>query len=294
MEKYEKCWLCGGEVTDLYKVNDFTVTKCTNCTLHFIREIVSDEYLKKYYTVTPEKMQEIALQVYHDSGNEKNLKYAYKRIADTIKKHFNSGNNLRLLDLGCSRGVFFEFFPAWDVYGVELEETAGKIAKAKYKNVFIGDMKEANFQNNFFDCIVIQDALDHSNNPMDVVRQCYGLLKENGLLLIKVHNIDCLLAKISKSKFYAIIPPDHLTYFNLKTLKLLLANNGFKYINHFFNTQKLRLDTAIMRASTTIPFLVPISKVLSKTFLKNIPFYKNYHDLITVIGIKTPHEAKSS
>jgi len=104
--------------------------------------------------------------------------------------------------------------------------------------------------------------------------------------VIKVHNISCLLAKISGNKFYAIIPPGHLTYFNLKTLRMLLEKNNFEYTDHFYNTHKLRLDTAIMRASTTFPFLEPVSQKLSKSILGNIPFYKNYHDLITVMGIK--------
>jgi 2-polyprenyl-3-methyl-5-hydroxy-6-metoxy-1,4-benzoquinol methylase len=291
MELYEKCWLCGSnQIIDLYKVNNFTVVRCKKCSLRFIREMVSDENLKEVYTLTPEQKTGIVQQVYLDSGNIENLKYAYKRVADKIKRYFIPpyGDNPRLLDLGCSTGVFFDFFPDWDVYGVELEETTGKVAKSKHENVFIGDMKDARFKNDFFDCITIQDALDHSNNPMEVVKHCHGLLKENGLIVIKVHNIDCLLAKITGKRFYAICPPGHLTYFNLRTLKLLLSNNGFEYLTHFYNMQKLRLSTAIMRMTGSASNL--LVNTVSNTFLKNMPFYKNYHDIITVIGIKTPHE----
>jgi 2-polyprenyl-3-methyl-5-hydroxy-6-metoxy-1,4-benzoquinol methylase len=286
MELYEKCWLCGSkQIVDLYKANNFTVTRCKNCSLCFIREKVRDEYLKEVYTLTAEQKKEIGHQVYLDSSNVKNLKYAYKGVADKIKKYLPSRQDtLRLLDLGCSTGVFFDFFPDWDVYGIELEETAGKIAKSKHESVFIGDMKDAKFQNDFFDCITIQDALDHSNNPMEVVKHCYGLLREKGLLVIKVHNINCLLAKITGKRFYAICPPGHLTYFNLKTLKLLLAKNGFEYKSHYYNTQKLKLTTAIMRMTGNTSH--PVLNILSKTFLKDIPLYKNYHDIITVIGIK--------
>jgi ubiquinone/menaquinone biosynthesis C-methylase UbiE len=193
---------------------------------------------------------------------------------------------LRILDLGCSTGTFLDLFPDWDVYGVEFRESTGRIAKQKHPNVFIGDMKRVNFEKNYFDCITILDALDHSNDPYEVVKQCHRLLKSQGLIVIKVHNINCLLAKISGNKFYAMLPPAHLTYFNLKTLRMLLEQNNFEYAGYFYNSQKLGFATAIMHASVTFPFLEPVSKKLGKSIFGNIPFYKNYHDIITVMGIK--------
>jgi hypothetical protein len=67
---------------------------------------------------------------------------------------------------------------------------------------------------------------------------------------------------------------------------MLLEKNNFEYTGHFYNTQKLRFDTAIMRASVTFPFLKPVYQKLGKSIFGNIPFYKNYHDIITVMGIK--------
>jgi 2-polyprenyl-3-methyl-5-hydroxy-6-metoxy-1,4-benzoquinol methylase len=212
--------------------------------------------------------------------------YAYKKLANKIKSHFKNKTNLRILDLGCSNGSFLELFSDWDVYGVELEETAGKIAKQKHANIFIGDMRQANLKEDYFDCITIQDALDHSNDPFAVVKQCHKLLRAQGLLVIKVHNINCLLAKITGKKFYAIIPPWHLTYFSLKTLKMLLQKSNFVYNCHYYNAQKLRFDTAIMRASTTFTWLKPVYKILEKTIFGSMPFYKNFHDIITIMGVK--------
>jgi hypothetical protein len=41
-----------------------------------------------------------------------------------------------------------------------------------------------------------------------------------------------------------------------------------------------------MRAASTFGFLNSVYKILSKTIMGSIPIYKNYHDIITVIGIK--------
>ena len=206
--------------------------------------------------------------------------------ADKIKKYFKFQDDLNILDLGCSNGSFLEQFPKWNVYGIELEETTGRIAQSKHKNIFIGNMKDATFDREFFDCITINDALDHSNDPHFVIELCHSLLKPGGIVVIKVHNIDCLLATLTGKRFYAICPPGHLVYFNLKTLKLLLKKHQFEYLSHFYNTQKLRFDNAVMRAAASFPFLYPMQKIAESTFLGNIPIYKNFHDIITIIGVK--------
>jgi 2-polyprenyl-3-methyl-5-hydroxy-6-metoxy-1,4-benzoquinol methylase len=284
MLQFEKCWLCSSErVKNMYEVNNFTIAKCEDCSLCFVRDIVDDEYLKNFYAQMPKQGEH---RVYFEKSNEKNLQYAHALVADKIKKHFNFQSDLNILDLGCSNGSFLEQFPNWNIYGIELEETTGKIAQNKHKNIFIGDMKDASFEQNFFDCITINDALDHSNDPNFVVKHCYSLLKPNGIIVIKVHNINCLLAKLTGKRFYAIAPPGHLTYFSLKTLKFLLKKHDFEFLSYFYNMQKLRFDTAIMRASTTFPFLNPFQRIAEKTFIGKIPIYKNFHDIITVIGIK--------
>jgi len=250
----------------------------------------SDDFLKEYYTVTNQNAD--VKTVYHDEDNVKNLNYAYETSANRIKEMLKLNPPIhdtgapRLLDLGCSLGRFFDFFPDWDVYGVEIEEVAGNIAKSKHENVFVGDMKDADFEKNFFDCVNMQDSLDHSNDPIAVVKHSYEFLKEGGFIVIKVHNINCLLAKVSGKRFYAIVPPEHLTYFNLKTLKLLLSANGFEYVNHYYDTQKLSLRTILMRISVTFPFFTPIYKAVSKSALGSMTLRKNFHDIITVIARK--------
>ena len=185
-------------------------------------------------------------------------------------------------------GAFFNFFPDWETYGVELDPIQVEIAKTRCTHIFQGDLKTVSFPSNNFDYITIQDALDHSNNPVETVRHCYNLLKPGGVLAIKVHNISCLLSKICGSHFYAIIPPDHLFYFNLKTLQLLLNKNGFKFHSYYYNTQKLKFSTSILRVYKGKPTGIGnyMYNIIQKHPFLNFSIYKNFHDLITVFGIK--------
>jgi 2-polyprenyl-3-methyl-5-hydroxy-6-metoxy-1,4-benzoquinol methylase len=283
--RFERCPLCGSrDIKQKFAAGGFTVMKCGGCSLYFVGEIVGDDYLKNYYATADRYVEDY--RVYSEKDNEKNLKYAHAAVAKRIKRHFNFQSGLNILDLGCSNGSLLEQFPEWNVYGIELNETTGKIAQAKHKNIFIGDMKDADFERGFFDCITITDALDHSNDPNFVVGHCHSLLKPGGIIVIKVHNIDCLLAKLTGGKFYAIVPPEHLVYFNLRTLKLLLEKHNFEFSGHFYNTQKLKIENAIMRAAATFPFLKILERMAVKTFVGKIPIYKNFHDIVTVVGVK--------
>jgi len=296
MRLRDTCWLCGSrQIKDLYRVNGFTVAKCGQCALCFVREAVDDDAIQEIYALGSAQNEMLATKkVYLDRRNEKNLKYAYAALAKRIRAYFlhaageqeAGAGRRRILDLGCSTGAFFDFFPDWDVYGVELEETAGAIAKQKHENIRIGDMAQAEFGEDFFDCVTVLDSLDHSNSPMDVARHCRRQLKPGGLLVVKAHNIDCLLAKLSGKRYYAIMPPVHLSFFSLKTLKRLLSACGFQCVDHYYNWQKLRLDTAILRASGTFPFLARVYKGVSGRWIGKLPVYKNFHDIVTVMAIK--------
>lgn len=86
---------------------------------------------------------------------------------------------------------------------------------------------------------------------MGVLAKCHRALKPGGLIVIKVHNISCLYAKLTGPNFYALIPPSHLFYYNRQTLDLALGKAGFctletRYIGHLLRVAT-RVPPAIQR-----------------------------------------------
>ncbi len=63
-------------------------------------------------------------------------------------------------------------------------------------------------------------------NPIDALTKCDGLLRPGGLLVVQVHDIGCVFAKISGNRFYAIVPPSHLFYYDQRTLSNALNKTG--------------------------------------------------------------------
>lgn len=285
-ELYLECPLCGSkQLDDLYLVNRYTITKCPACSLVFVRNILSGKFLSKFY-------QSISIEsnndhrVYSEAENKNNLRFAYRQLAKKLEPMLPESG--RILDIGCSEGHFFDFFPKWERYGVEISERDGTIARQRCNNIFIGDMEEYEMPDGYFDCITMQDSFDHMRNPVEIAQKCRRMLKDKGKIVIKVHNISCVLARITGSKFYAISPPGHLFYYNLGSLRTLFEKTGFVFKTYFYNTHWLQIKTAALRLTQgkNEGLFYSMYSVVKGSKIGNLSVPKNFHDIITVVGEK--------
>jgi SAM-dependent methyltransferase len=279
---YPTCPICDGKtLSNLYVVDGFTITHCAQCTLVFVRERMTEETLKPYYE-NPDQDH-----VYDDPDNASNLEYFYNRLKEQICKSIQRG---KVLDVGCNQGQFLDVLgDDWERYGNELSPHFAQMAKQKYgDHIFQGMLADFPLTGERFDVITMMDVLDHSPDPIQELRRANQLLKPGGLVAIKVHNISCLWARVVKDKFYAIIPPYHLWYFNRATLTRILASAGFKVTSSLYIGNLLQLKTIPYRFSRgkTNNLYYSLFKLLDKSPLGRIPIYKNLHDLITIIAVK--------
>jgi len=108
------------------------------------------------------------------------------------------------------------------------------------------------------------------------------------LIVVKVHNISCLLSRLTKKNFYAICPPGHLFYFNDKTLRIAMEKAGFRAVDTRFIGNKISLKTIPYRLAhgNKDSIFHKVFTLLDRTRLGDISFRKNLFDIITVLGIK--------
>ena len=139
----------------------------------------------------------------------------------------------RVLDFGCALGFFLKIMKerSYKVYGVEVSKYAAGYAKNTLKlKVLEGELRNADFPDEFFDIITMWDVLEHLINPQETLIEINRVLNTNGILIIETLNIGSLTARILKKNWPLYFPPYHLFYFNLKTLKNILAETGFSVI----------------------------------------------------------------
>jgi len=103
----------------------------------------------------------------------------------TFWSHFKGCTTV--LDLACGIGLFGKYKPEGkEVYGIDIDQRAVKEA-GKYENTQEGDMMEQlPYEDNFFDGILMKDALEHVLYPWKVLKHAKKVLKPGGVVFATV------------------------------------------------------------------------------------------------------------
>ena len=139
--------------------------------------------------------------------------------------------NGRALDIGCGNGIYLSQLKAigWDVSGIEISQKAAMVAKQQYGiDVFCGDPTAAPFENESFDHIHINHALEHFPDPFSVLTKVKELLKPNGTVYIEVPNVESHGARAAGPYWLHWDAPRHLFGFTPKSLKRTVTEAGLE------------------------------------------------------------------
>jgi len=96
----------------------------------------------------------------------------------------------RILSVGCGTGQDIYFLTRDnEVYGIDSSETAVTLARRYGVRAKVGDLeKPLDFKDGEFDVIVCKDILEHLDNPLQLMKEIYRLLREDGYLVVNVPN----------------------------------------------------------------------------------------------------------
>lgn len=137
---------------------------------------------------------------------------------------------LAILDVGSGGGEFSYLLQTLghDVKGIEPNKGYAEYSILEYGlNVQVGFIQDAMLQEASFDLITIWHVLEHTDDPFAVLVKLHTLLKEQGILVIEVPNIEAT-CQSPKSTFHEA----HLFNFNIATLQRLAEKAGFTKMSH--------------------------------------------------------------
>ncbi len=284
--EYVECNLCGFNSSNklfigkdlLYRKQGlFTVVKCKNCGLIYTNPRPNQTSLSFYY---PEEYWEINEDNYEDVGL-KLKKFAHQFINKiSYKMTIPPNPNGKLLDIGCGDGkeLLRHKRNGWETYGVEINDLAAKYVREQLGlNVFTGIVEDAEFKNEFFDVIILNNVLEHMSDPKTTLNEINRILKNDGTLAISIPNANSFEAKKFKKYWTGWDLPRHLYHFTPNTIKSLLNKTGFqiseiKYDNnpniilsslkYIFEERKIN---PILGLSFSYPFANLLSIILAKS-----------------------------
>ncbi len=233
------CDLCGSSEKRLITTeNGYPISKCSSCGFVYVNEIPEVEngkVLGEYYSEDKEDIEEIR-ERYKDVSTF---------LLDEIEKHSSGG---KVLDVGCGYGFFLlnAMEKGWDAFGTDLSEKAIEYAKKEQnlQNVVCSDLYEDIFPGQKFDSVNLTNVLEHVPSPTKTLNDCGRLLDENGVLTVRVPNMEFndvkrklssvlrlfKLASEAHLTYLSTAPPTHLSGFSSRTLRKYFDKAGLETI----------------------------------------------------------------
>ena len=89
--------------------------------------------------------------------------------------------------------------------------------------------EDQGFSSGSFDFIVLDNVLEHFDNPRKAIRDIYELLSEEGRVFTATNNLSEPHGFLWQNFF-----PDHTVTFSPRTLKSLLEVEGFRVVDQNF------------------------------------------------------------
>jgi 2-polyprenyl-3-methyl-5-hydroxy-6-metoxy-1,4-benzoquinol methylase len=148
----------------------------------------------------------------------------------------------RVLEIGCGTGQTVRWLKesgrAGQAWGVELFESAAKLARPHFEEVLVGDAEslvDTAFTGQEFDLILCLDVLEHMVDPWRCVATLQSRIAPGGKLVISVPNVRCLrviapLLLLGEWKYLdeGILDRTHLRFFTRKSAQQLAAGSAFQ------------------------------------------------------------------
>lgn len=179
------------------------------------------------------------------------------------------GINKKVLDVGCSTGYLSSKFKENGCYvvGIEADLESANTAKKFCDEIVIGDieqMEKLQYPDNYFDCIVVADILEHLKYPEKALLALKRYLNPKGFIVASLPNIaridirlNLLFGKFDYTET-GILDKTHLRFFTLAGAKKFLTNCGYKILQVDFTGRfrKLKLFSKL----TAFQFIILAKK----------------------------------
>ncbi len=219
----------------------FSYERCASCGLVRQHPQLSDKQLKAYYPsrayyayqeqASPgffDRIRSYLLAHYYHPTILTRLITALIPNVPAIPSFVRRG---RVLDVGCGTGDTLVSLRSlgWDVYGLDIDESAVKIARRRgLKNASRGHWQNiAKFPDGFFDAVRLYHVIEHLDDPGRCLSLIRKKLKAGGELLVGTPNAGSAVARTFGTYWYNLDAPRHLFLFRPDNLSRLLRSTGF-------------------------------------------------------------------
>jgi SAM-dependent methyltransferase len=220
------CPLCGGSShRPLFEKQGFTFVRCADCRLVFVNpQVREDVVLSEYRTA---ETNDLWFDVLTSERQLALDREKFAEVLDLLEPYRGEG---RLLDVGCSIGLFLDLARkrGWAGVGIEFAPRALAYAREQYGlEVLDVPLDEAGFADESFDAVGLLSVLEHTNEPRRMLGDVARVLRPGGAVYVVVPNVESLACRVLHERARTFDGRNHLVYFSPATLRDCLDRCGF-------------------------------------------------------------------
>lgn len=214
--------------TDIF----FQIVRCSECHLIYVNPRPSLKEIEKIY---PEKY---SAYNFSDIKNPIIRKARFIMQAAKAKQILKCirqlDNNTNIIDVGCGSPVLLNLMrentsEKINLYGNDFNPNTLELVEKMGFTTIPGNFENLDWENDFFDMIVMNQVIEHLFDIPAVLRKSFNLLKPAGTLLIETPSADGLDSQIFRKYHWGGYHiPRHLQIFTSETISNTLKKYGFE------------------------------------------------------------------
>jgi SAM-dependent methyltransferase len=106
----------------------------------------------------------------------------------------------KVLDVGCGIGDFLKFMPS--AVGVDINPFVVEYCRQRGLTAYLIEKFPYPFDDKIFDSAVLDNVLEHLDDPIPTIKEIYRLLKDGGKLIVGVPGRKGFASDDDHQKFY--------------------------------------------------------------------------------------------
>lgn len=232
--RHLNCAVCGSrETRPVADENNLHIVSCCRCDYIYVNPRPSMAALEEFYRDYFPPVEGLA-----DSwGGE--MSSIFANICGYINARYDGG---QILDIGSAYGHFLSQFAAdkWQASGVEPSPTATQYCRSNFPSIatYTSSFEDAALAPESFDVITSFYVMEHVFDPRDFMQRIYGLLKSDGLAVIRIPYTKPFFffaRLLGRPLMYA---PMHLNDFAPEHFERMAGEIGFRAVETTVGTSR--------------------------------------------------------
>jgi len=218
------CPVCrGNDLIGLGEKSGFPLVQCRICTQRFCDPMPTQDVIDAYYA-----------QYWINEKNIRNGERKIRKLKRILRPVLRKAPGDGFLDIGCNTGFGVEAARQLgrNATGIDLSGEAIEIAQRLYpRNRFVaGTAQDFAASGATFDAILCREVIEHMPEIHSFMAALRSLLKVGGVLWLTTPDAGHFRVPKDFPKWKEVIPPEHVSFFNVNSLRRLLGEYGIEIL----------------------------------------------------------------